>query len=339
MSDSKVLSIGKIRFHWETANPFMFCAHHRDKFPRGNAVQGPAVPLTGRDMGNDFSGKDGFSMYHGETVPGFPMHPHRGFETVTVVMEGLVDHFDSKGSDGRYGNGDVQWFTTGSGCQHAEMFPLIHEDRENTAELFQIWLNLPAASKFVEPAYKMLWSEDIPVVELPGPDGAKSVVRVIAGTFAGVDAPEPCPDSWAHDPRNHVGILVIRMEPGAALTLPAISPSLSRNLYFHQGEGTIHVEGTSIGTSSRVGLAGDASIEIVNGPSESRLLLLEGEPIREPIAQYGPFVMNTDIEIREAIADYRRTQFGDWRWDRTDPVHDRSEGRFARHSDGTIERR
>lgn len=339
MSSSVVLSIGRIGFHWETANPFLFCAHHHDAFPRGNAAQGPAVPLLGRDLGSDFSGQDGFSMYHGETVPGFPVHPHRGFETVTIVLEGIVDHFDSKGADGRYGDGDVQWFTTGSGCQHAEMFPLVHQDRDNPLELFQVWLNLPTASKFAEPAYKMLWSEDIPVVEVPGPGGAKSFVRVVAGKFGDAVGLEPCPDSWAHDPANNVGILLIRMDPGAVLTLPAVSSTLSRNLYFHQGKDAIQIGGHVTAPSSRVGLRGDAAIEIVNGPSESRLLLLEGEPIREPVAKYGPFVMNTESEIREAIADYRRTQFGGWPWDRTDPVHDRSEGRFARHPDGTIERR
>jgi redox-sensitive bicupin YhaK (pirin superfamily) len=125
MTKKKILDVQKSGFHWKMEDPFLFCAHHQDAFPKGNSEMGPAGSLAGRQIGSDFSGKDGFSMYHGERVPGFPAHPHRGFETVTIVLRGLVDHFDSKGSEGRYGNGDVQWMTAGEGCQHAEMFPLV----------------------------------------------------------------------------------------------------------------------------------------------------------------------------------------------------------------------
>ena len=96
----------------------------------GNERQGPAASLAGRNLGQDFEGKDGWRMYHGEIVPGFPQHPHRGFETVTVVRRGLLDHSDSMGATARYGRGDVQWLTAGRGIQHAEMFPLVERDRE-----------------------------------------------------------------------------------------------------------------------------------------------------------------------------------------------------------------
>jgi redox-sensitive bicupin YhaK (pirin superfamily) len=112
----------------------------------------------GRNLGQDFTVKDGWRMYHGRVVPGFPSHPHRGFETVTVVRRGLVDHADSTGAAARYGGGDVQWLTAGSGIQHAEMFPLLARDRGNPLELFQIWLNLPAADKMAEPHFAMVWS-------------------------------------------------------------------------------------------------------------------------------------------------------------------------------------
>ena len=109
---------------WKTFDPFLFCVHHRDDYPAGDARLGPVTPLSGRNIGQDFDNKDGWNMYHGDVVPGFPRHPHRGFETVTVTRRGFVDHSDSLGATARYGEGDVQWMTAGSGIVHAEMFPL-----------------------------------------------------------------------------------------------------------------------------------------------------------------------------------------------------------------------
>ncbi len=339
MSGQKVIKIQKINFQWETENPFLFCAHHKDAYPAGNEKQEVTTSMAGRNVGSDFSGLDGFSMYHGETVPGFPAHPHRGFETVTIVLEGLVDHFDSKGSEGRYGNGDVQWLTTAGGCQHSEMFPLIHMEKNNPAELFQIWLNLPAKDKFKEPAFKMLWSEDIPVLHILNPDGKKVTVRLISGNMQGKDSLTPCPDSWANNKKNHVGIFLIHMESLASITLPSVSKTLSRNLYFYRGSDIIDIDGETIQSSNRIKLSGSDDILVTNGKYDSYLLLLEGEPIMETVFQYGPFVMNTEMEVRDAFTDYRKTQFGGWPWDRTDPVHDRNSGRFARYADGKIEKR
>ncbi len=127
---------------------------------------GPAESLAGRNIGQDFNPNEKWRMYHGEKVPGFPAHPHRGFETVTVVTKGVVDHSDSLGAAGRFGFGDVQWMTAGKGVQHCEMFPLLHKDKENPLELFQIWLNLPKASKMVAPHFAMLWSDAIPNLTL-----------------------------------------------------------------------------------------------------------------------------------------------------------------------------
>ncbi len=138
------LQIEALGFPWQTIDPFLFCVYHDDAYPRGNAQFGPAAPLSGRDLGQDFAGKDGWRMYHGLTVPGFPAHPHRGFETVTLVRKGLIDHSDSLGATARFGSGDVQWLTAGRGIVHAEMFPLLDASAPNPLELFQIWLNLPA---------------------------------------------------------------------------------------------------------------------------------------------------------------------------------------------------
>jgi len=207
---------------------------------------GPAVSMKGRSLGDDFIIKDGWRMYHGKKVPDFPGHPHRGFETITVVRDGLVDHADSLGASGRYGEGDVQWMTAGKGVQHFEMFPLLKKEEENPMELFQIWLNLPKKNKMVEPHFKMLWGSKIP--KLKHTDSAGKTTEV-----------------------------------------------------------------------------------------EARILVLQGRPIGETVIQYGPFVMNTKEEIQQAFEDYHATKFGGWPWNRYDQVHDRAEGRFARHADGTVE--
>ncbi|MEY4486160.1 MAG: hypothetical protein RL440_691 [Bacteroidota bacterium] len=176
-----ILKTRPLGFQWETLDPFLFCVHHEDFFPKGNAALGPDPKnFEGRHMGQDFIVKDGFRMYHGATVPGFPGHPHRGFETITVVRTGLVDHADSMGAAGRYGNGDVQWMTAGKGVQHAEMFPLLNQDQDNPLELFQIWLNLPKRSKMVQPHFKMLWAESVPKFSVASATG-KANIEVLVG--------------------------------------------------------------------------------------------------------------------------------------------------------------
>lgn len=334
MSDL-IKKIEPLEFRWEVENPFLFCAHHKDQFPRGQANLGPAPEtLAGRNIGNDFTLKDGWRMYHGETVPGFPAHPHRGFETVTIMLEGFVDHSDSHGASGRYGDGDVQWMTAGKGMQHAEMFPLVHQDRENPLHMFQVWLNLPSKDKFVEPHYKMLWAEDIPVIEDTDSQGKGRSVRLIAGSYGKTAALEPAPDSWAHDPSHKVNIQIISLAPGAVFDLAPVNGSINRNLYFYDGE-SLTIDATRISPRSRVKLDGASAVAIQNGAAPGHFLLLEGEPILEPVVAYGPFVMNSMEEIRQAFHDFQTTGFGGWPWDRTDPVHSDQAVRFAKYADGT----
>ena len=180
-STSPIVQINALGFPWQTIDPFLFCAYHDDAYPRANPQMGPDTSLEGRDLGQDFSRKDGWSMYHGDTVPGFPGHPHRGFETVTVVRKGLIDHADSLGAAARFGGGDVQWLTAGKGIVHSEMFPLLDADAANPLELFQIWLNLPARSKMAEPHFTMFWAEDIPNFTATDAEGRKTDVASIAG--------------------------------------------------------------------------------------------------------------------------------------------------------------
>src|SRR4051812_3357834 len=196
-SQSPVLSTSPLGMPWRTPNPFLFCVHHHDRYPAGNEQLGPAASLSGRDLGQDFAGKDGWSMYHGEVVPGFPRHPHRGFETVTIVRQGLIDHSDSLGATARFGHGDVQWLTAGRGVEHSEMFPLTRPDKPNPLELFQIWLNLPASNKFSAPYFSMLWADSVPRVRITDEAGRATDVTLVAGALGEQAAPTPPPDSWA----------------------------------------------------------------------------------------------------------------------------------------------
>lgn len=337
MYNKLITNIKPLGFTWETNDPFLFCVHHLDFYPAGNENLGPAASLAGRHLGQDFTTKDGWRMYHGERIPGFPAHPHRGFETVTVVLNGFVDHSDSHGAAGRYGMGDVQWMTAGSGLQHAEMFPLLNQEKDNPLELFQIWLNLPRDKKFADPHYTMLWAEDIPVFTEKDENGKSTAVTVIAGKINDVQAPPPAPDSWAADPDNNVAIWIISMPANATWRIPPTSPDVNRSLYFYRGD-HINVAGIDIKPYHSIELLSDFPVIIENGDTDVNLLLLQGKPINEPVTQHGPFVMNTADEIRQAFYDYQSTQFGGWPWPNHDNVHARDAGRFAKYSDGREER-
>ncbi|MBT8247102.1 MAG: pirin family protein, partial [Acidimicrobiia bacterium] len=230
-----VLEHMELGFPWTCLDPFLFTVHHLDRYPEGLEHQGPSPDLlSGRPIGTDFTYQDGWSMYHGDKIPGFPQHPHRGFETVTVVRRGFVDHSDSLGATARYGEGDVQWLTTGSGIMHAEMFPLIRSDGPNTMELFQIWLNLPPESKMVPAYFGMLWSEEIPTMQFDG----GVAVDVMAGRLADQSAPPPPPDSWASRPESDLAIWLIKLPAGTEWTLPAAGAGVNRMLYCFVGSDT-----------------------------------------------------------------------------------------------------
>lgn len=336
-SPDPVTGRAPLGFQWKTRDPFLFCVHHDDRYPRGTAELGPdPALLEGRDIGMDFTVKDGFRMYHGDVVPGFPRHPHRGFETVTVVRKGLLDHSDSMGAGARYGEGDVQWLTAGKGIQHAEMFPLLKRDADNPVELFQIWLNLPRANKMVEPHFTMLWKEQIQTRSVEYGAGKRTDVTVIAGNYDGTTAPPPAPNSWAAGD-NDVAIWTIKMQPGARWTLPRARKGSLRTLYVFAGDG-LRLAGRALEARTQFDLVEDRDLPLVNGSAETEMLLLQGKPISEPVAHHGPFVMNTPQEVHQAYSDFRRTQFGGWPWRRSDHVHEASEGRFARRADGKVER-
>jgi redox-sensitive bicupin YhaK (pirin superfamily) len=325
-----VLATVQLSMQWPTLDPFLFCAHHDDDYPEGDGALGPAASLGGRAIGQDFSDKDGWSMYHGSTIPGFPQHPHRGFETVTYCRHGYIDHSDSMGATARFGPGDVQWMTAGGGVVHSEMFPLINTDAPNPAELFQIWLNLPAVDKMVDAYFTMFWNEDIPKIDLP--NGGQ--VTVLAGSLGDAVPPSPPPNSWASRVEAHIGVWHIVLPANTSWTIPATAETSGRMLYLFEGDSVV-VDGDSYPVDTGMQLVPDAEITITSGDEPTECMLLQGTPIGEPVERYGPFVMNTREEIQQAFDDYNETQFGGWPWESDDPAHAAHDGRFAIHANGT----
>lgn len=320
-----IYAIQPIEFRLDLKDPFLFTAHHIDHFPIGNEQMQPVTPPTDDKP---------YRMYYSETgVPGFPEHPHTGFETITFVESGYVDHFDSLGNSGRYGAGDVQWLSTGNGIEHCEMFPLLHTDKENPFELFQIWFNSSPQEKTEDPAYKMMWREHIPHVIETDAQGVKADIRVVSGEFKSQQALERPKNSWAHAKENKVNIFMIQLDPHAELTIPATTATSNRFCYFYNGP-TLEIEGEMIPFKHLVELKSDVDIHLKNGAEIGRIMWLEGEPIDAPVAMRGPFVLNSDEELNTAFARYRQTHFGKWPWESTAPVFKRDQPRFTSYNKG-----
>ena len=257
----------------------------------------------------DFAGADGWRMYHGSTVPGFPQHPHRGFETVTFVRQGFIDHSDSLGATARFGRGDVQWLTAGEGIVHCEMFPLLDRDGPNPCELFQIWLNLPAADKMVDAVLHDVVGRRHPATRArPTTKGAPPRSRSSRVELGGLEpaaaaarargrlAPRPTSRSGTSSP-----------SPRRAATLPpARGADTVRTLYVF--EGSVRIGDHDLEASTGAVLRCDEPVVITAGPYGAEALVLQGRPIGEPVAQYGPFVMNDEAGIQQAFADYRRSR-------------------------------
>lgn len=224
-------------------------------------------------------------------------HPHRGFETVTIVYQGEVEHRDSTGSGGLIGPGDVQWMTAASGILHDEFHSKAFTESGGTLEMVQLWVNLPAASKLAPPGYQTLLHTDIPVVPLP--DGAGSA-RIIAGEFAGFRGP-----ARTYTPMN---VWDLRLNSGATGRISVPENWTTAIVVLH---GTVQVNGSEIAREAQmVLLEQDGTDIVIEANNDAVVLLLNGEPIDEPLAGYGPFVMNTDAEIRQAINDFNSGRFG-----------------------------
>ncbi|MBA3725421.1 MAG: pirin family protein [Armatimonadetes bacterium] len=227
---------------------------------------------------------------------GVEEHPHRGFETVTIVFQGELEHRDSAGNHGKIGPGDVQWMTAASGVVHEEKHGTEFTRNGGTFEVAQLWVNLPAAHKISPPAYQELKNENIPVVEMPGGGSA----RVIAGDFNGTMGPA----------RTVIPVFLwdVSVRAGSRLDLP--DPSGSSAIVFIRS-GSVRLNDTEeAGALELAVFAVDGEGVAVEALEDSKLLVLGGEPIDEPVVAHGPFVMNTFEEIRQAVADYQNGVMG-----------------------------
>jgi hypothetical protein len=228
----------------------------------------------------------------GDYIAGFPDHPHRGFETVTYMIAGRMRHRDSAGNMGLLGPGGVQWMTAGRGVIHSEM----PEQAEGRMEGFQLWLNLPAAEKMCDPWYRDLPPEELPRLALPDAD-----VTVIAGSVQGVAGA-------VQRERTAVLYLDIALQADAVFDQPLPA---KHNAFVYVYRGAAEVAGTPVPVGRMAILANDGGgVRLRSSAQGTRLLLLAGRPLKEPIAQYGPFVMNTQQQLIEAVDDYRAGRLG-----------------------------
>ncbi|WP_306393855.1 pirin family protein [Telluria beijingensis] len=229
----------------------------------------------------------------GDYIAGFPEHPHRGFETITYMLAGRMRHRDSAGNEGMITDGGVQWMTAGRGVIHSEM----PEQNEGLMEGFQLWLNLPASDKMIAPWYRDIPLEDVPRFTLD--DGV--TVQVIAGSTHGVDGAVQ---------RAHTEPLYLDLEIPAGVTFEQPIPA-GHNAFVYVFRGEAVIEGKGVGQARMAILDNTPGADGVRikAIAPTRLLVLAGRPLGEPIAQYGPFVMNTQAELQQAVEDFRAGRF------------------------------
>jgi hypothetical protein len=224
-------------------------------------------------------------------IGGFPDHPHRGFETVTYMLAGKMRHGDNKGNTGLLGPGSVQWMTAGRGIVHSEM----PEQEEGLMHGFQLWVNLPAKDKMTDPRYQDIAPERIPVVDAGG--GVR--VRVIAGRFGEVEGPV---SAVVTEPIY----LDVALPAGASLEVPLPEDD---NAFAYVFEGAAKIGGEAVARGELAVLGNGERVAFAAGLEGARLVLIAGRPLNEPVAKYGPFVMNTNDEIRQAVHDYQTGKF------------------------------
>jgi len=313
-------------------NPFILIARHVDRYPAGNGDMAPAAFPDDWERGNDFTSNRGWHMYHGEYVPGFPAHPHRGFETITYARQGTIDHFDSHGNYGRYSDGDIQWMISGKGLQHAEMFPLIHTDKENPFEIVQIWLNLPSHMKMAEPSYRMHWREQTPVVSLSEKNPAENQLKVLVGRYFATAAQRPADTSYGFDEDHYINVWDGHLKKGEEITIPKFPEDVKVQLYV--ADGLLAAADYEVVSDSLLVYTSDTEL-VFTAREDTEFMVFTGKAIDEEVFAYGPFVMNTREEVIQAYRDFEKNQFGGWPWSSSAPVIPSDKGRFSVHDKGS----
>ncbi len=286
MSDrKKVLGVfGAASSHWVG-----------DGFPVRTVFPSPGVNEISPFLMLDYAGP---ARFEPSTRPrGVEQHPHRGFETVTIAYQGSVDHRDSGGNSGTINPGDVQWMTAASGVVHEEMHGKDFTARGGDFEMVQLWVNLPATQKMSKPRYQPLLNAEIPKVAL----GFGAYARVIAGELNGVRG--------AAKTFTPVNVFDVRLEANgkAELSLPQGHNSA---IVLLRGEVVVNGSAALKGTAQVAPLSASGETVLLEAKAESLVLVLSGEPIHEPVASYGPFVMNTQAELRQAFEDYQAGRMG-----------------------------
>jgi quercetin 2,3-dioxygenase len=223
-------------------------------------------------------------------IAGFPNHPHRGFETITYMLAGRMRHKDSRGNEGLLGPGDVQWMTTARGLVHSEM----PEQQDGLMQGFQLWLNLPAKEKMLDPKYA-----DIPASTVPSIEAMGVTVKLIAGKHAGQTGPIASPTT-----KPFIADVILDGEASVTLDIPADHAG-----FVYVYDGAVEIDQTLIERTTAGVLNGQGPLTITSGAAPSRALVVTGVPLKEPIVRHGPFVMNTVPEIHQAIADFQRGLF------------------------------
>jgi len=313
-------------YNWDCEDPFFLVTHHFDDYPPGNAQQAPPLPeIRRRTLGNDYDKRLGYRMYKGKVSPGFPLHTHWGYETITFVSEGYIDHFDSEGNCGRFGFGDVQWITASSRYRHDEMYPLAFTDRDNHQMVTQIFLNLPIEDKNKENEVNTVWEENVPKAK-----GEGWTATVIAGSFKGVGGISPNRLSWAK-PEHHVNIVRIAMEPGAEIVIEP-SASKTRNLYITDVPASVF--GKEYHFDTRLKIRPDAEVPVKMGNKTSEVWLLEGYPIGEKQASFGPVILDSQEHVRKAMREISSTEEKEWTWKYVNQKQPLGTGRFFRDGSG-----
>jgi len=320
-----------LNIHWSVEDPFTFVSHHLDTYPKGNAQMAPPLELIrGRNLGRDYQQRFGFRMYHGRVVPGFPMHAHWGYETITIAEKGFVDHFDTEMNHGRFGDGDMQWTLASSKYEHNEMYPLLDQENDNPVQITQIVVNIPLERKNQGNSVRNVWSEDIP--EITG-DGYR--VTVYCGEYGGKSLYSPNENSWAVA-ENGVRILRIVLDAGASLTFDPAADGVTRNVYQTEGKGA-RLDSVEITEGTRLKVKPGCGFTIEAGKEPAVFWLLEGKPIGQTMAQFGPVILDNIDNVRAAMDDIRKNEFQEWKWGVMDVTNPLDMGREFHRADGSVE--